>query len=322
MKRLFAVSGNRCAFPRCTIEIFNDGAIVGEMCHIKAANPNGPRYDAQQSPEERHSFDNLILLCAIHHKVIDDDEEAYTVERLTNMKRDLENSATPLPDSAVNAAVTMIQSIGQSGGITAHTFKADNIHFHASAQPADDIPSPSRAAAAREILSPELARVLAQQIHILDRAMVNFVCASTQQALPGDHWSVFRPLKPSLYPSATEIRDLPKEDAPLLAEFYDCLLEIDDLVTRWRETDTVWDGNVWNHLMQSIGHSVKKGVQAVERFCPTRQYSPIMPAAGTLIERAAISTRNMHQSLDAHLKRAQARESSRSTPPRTSPRRR
>jgi hypothetical protein len=78
IKRLFARSGNRCAFPKCPVEI--------EMCHIKAARPGGPRYDPLQSAAERHGYDNLILLCGTHHSVIDDDEEVYTVERLIKMK--------------------------------------------------------------------------------------------------------------------------------------------------------------------------------------------------------------------------------------------
>src|SRR5260370_30901 len=31
--------------PRCTIQIVHGETIIGEVCHIKAANPNGPRYD-------------------------------------------------------------------------------------------------------------------------------------------------------------------------------------------------------------------------------------------------------------------------------------
>ncbi len=79
LKRLFAQSGNRCAFPKCSLQIIQGSTVVGEICHIKAAKPKGPRYDAQQTPRDRHGYDNLILLCAIHHTVIDDDEEAYGV---------------------------------------------------------------------------------------------------------------------------------------------------------------------------------------------------------------------------------------------------
>ena len=68
----------------------------------------------------------------------------------------------------------------------------------------------------------------------------------------------------------------------------------------------IWDVNVWNYLMQSVGQSVIKGRQAVERFCPARRYSVIMPAAGTLLDRSVSSVKGMQEALAAHLKRAQA----------------
>ena len=63
---------------------------MGEICHIKAANLSGPRYDPRQTAVQRHGYDNLLLLCANHHTIIDDDPEAYTVKRLMKMKTDHE----------------------------------------------------------------------------------------------------------------------------------------------------------------------------------------------------------------------------------------
>jgi hypothetical protein len=64
----------------------DSGSVIGEICHIKARNPNGARYDSTQTDEQRNAFENLILMCPIHHKVIDDDDESYTVERLKEIK--------------------------------------------------------------------------------------------------------------------------------------------------------------------------------------------------------------------------------------------
>ncbi len=75
IKRLFTHSGNRCAFPKCTSPIVQKTTIVGEICHIKAASPHGPRYDPEQTAEERHGYENLVLLCANHHTIIDDDPD-------------------------------------------------------------------------------------------------------------------------------------------------------------------------------------------------------------------------------------------------------
>jgi hypothetical protein len=101
-------------------------SIIGEICHIRAASPNGPRHDAEQSTVDRHAYDNLILLCAKHHKVVDDDPEVYTVERLIKMKADhASRVATLAADEVEHGAQLLIDqsvaSTGQSGGITAHT---------------------------------------------------------------------------------------------------------------------------------------------------------------------------------------------------------
>ncbi len=93
VKRLFALSSNKCAFPRCNTSLIDkqSGSVIGQICHIKGEKPESSRYDQQQTNDERHSFENLILLCGPHHKVIDDDETAYTVERLLEMKQSHES---------------------------------------------------------------------------------------------------------------------------------------------------------------------------------------------------------------------------------------
>jgi hypothetical protein len=126
LKRLFARSGNRCAFPRCTEAIIQGRTVVGEICHIRAANRDGPRYDEHQPPAERHGYDNLILLCGTHHTVVDDDVEAYTIERLMKMKAAHETQSTPIDDNLADQASLLLVSqpvttIDQRGGITAHT---------------------------------------------------------------------------------------------------------------------------------------------------------------------------------------------------------
>ena len=73
IKALFARSGNRCAFPKCSAAIVDDKTLLGEVAHIKGARLGAPRYDATQAPEERHGYANLILLCPNHHTVIDSD---------------------------------------------------------------------------------------------------------------------------------------------------------------------------------------------------------------------------------------------------------
>lgn len=63
------------------------------MCHIKAPSENGPQYVPNQSNDERRAFDNFILMCPIHHDVIDSDTESYTVEKLIELKKKHEDTA-------------------------------------------------------------------------------------------------------------------------------------------------------------------------------------------------------------------------------------
>ncbi len=92
IKRLFAVSRNQCAFPGCEIPLVEDsGTVTGEIAHIKGVSANGPRFDPKQTDEKRHSFDNLMLLCGRHHRVIDGEVEKYSVACLLKMKHEHES---------------------------------------------------------------------------------------------------------------------------------------------------------------------------------------------------------------------------------------
>ncbi len=91
LRLLYAHSGNQCAYPGCCEPIFEDsGLLTGECCHIKAFSAGGPRYDATQTGEERNGAENLILLCSRHHKMVDADEETYTVAELRRYKQEHE----------------------------------------------------------------------------------------------------------------------------------------------------------------------------------------------------------------------------------------
>jgi len=87
IKKLFALSGNVCAYPGCSAQIIAPGGeVVGEICHIAARSPGGPRYNAAQTPHERDGYENLILLCGEHHKVVDASPEQWTSPNLTAIK--------------------------------------------------------------------------------------------------------------------------------------------------------------------------------------------------------------------------------------------
>lgn len=93
IKKLFGLSMNQCAFPGCEKALIYPElhGVLGEICHIRAANPKGPRYLAEMTDDERYDHDNLVLLCPTHHTWIDRLEpHIYTAEALHEMKARVE----------------------------------------------------------------------------------------------------------------------------------------------------------------------------------------------------------------------------------------
>ena len=106
-KILWARSGNRCSFCKCRLVLdsseLDAESVVGEECHIVSGAKNGPRYDAIFEEEKIDDLDNLILLCRIHHKLIDDQEETFSVDVLAALKKNHEKWVNERLDSAEEA---------------------------------------------------------------------------------------------------------------------------------------------------------------------------------------------------------------------------
>jgi hypothetical protein len=61
--------------------------VIGDEAHIVARKETFTRGDYDSLlPEERDHYSNLILLCKVHHKQIDDQPASFTVERLLEIK--------------------------------------------------------------------------------------------------------------------------------------------------------------------------------------------------------------------------------------------
>src|SRR5947209_3204905 len=92
LKILCLRSGNRCAFPGCTRALVLDGAdannpvVVAQVAHITADSPKGPRGSGESLREANSKYENLILLCGEHHKLVDSQPYAYSVPVLREMK--------------------------------------------------------------------------------------------------------------------------------------------------------------------------------------------------------------------------------------------
>lgn len=91
-KMLWGKAASRCSIPECRRELVmdatetDDPSIVGEECHIVARENDGPRGESELSKEGRDVYDNLVLMCNVHHKLIDDQPNHYTVEILKGIK--------------------------------------------------------------------------------------------------------------------------------------------------------------------------------------------------------------------------------------------
>lgn len=90
---LLARSCGRCQYEGCNENLTKDiltqkNYNIAYIAHIIAAEANGPRGDEVLSPQLCQDFENLMLLCDKHHRLIDrEDVTGHPVEKLVSMKR-------------------------------------------------------------------------------------------------------------------------------------------------------------------------------------------------------------------------------------------
>ncbi|RYY28416.1 MAG: SAVED domain-containing protein [Sphingomonadales bacterium] len=94
---IWARAAGRCMFPGCNQDLTGDlisgleDRNFGFIAHIVADIPGGPRGDPVRSPALCNEPGNLMLLCGIHHKVIDVDQAGdFPESRLLAIKADHE----------------------------------------------------------------------------------------------------------------------------------------------------------------------------------------------------------------------------------------
>ena len=97
-KALWALSYGVCAFPTCKTPVIETQVdaqtgetfttVIGEEAHIHSPTPQGPRYDSDYPKAKLETAENRILLCPVHHTMVDDEGgRAYTAEALREMRR-------------------------------------------------------------------------------------------------------------------------------------------------------------------------------------------------------------------------------------------
>ena len=102
-KLLWGRAASRCA--HCQAELVVDAtvsdrdSIIGDEAHIISDSPGGPRGNSADR-SDLSSYRNAILLCKVHHKMVDDQPNTYTTEVVRRMKMDHEAwVSTSLTDS-------------------------------------------------------------------------------------------------------------------------------------------------------------------------------------------------------------------------------
>lgn len=89
-KVLWGRSGSLCAFCKAHLVIAASASdaesVVGDECHIISGAPKGPRHDPSLPLEAIDDLDNLLLLCRVHHKLVDDQPETFTAVTLKALK--------------------------------------------------------------------------------------------------------------------------------------------------------------------------------------------------------------------------------------------
>jgi len=103
-----------CSHPDCKERLVLDApedepVTLGEAAHIVAQAPTGPRGDRTWPRSRLNSYDNLILLCANHHTLIDRQPLRFPLEHIRTWKAEHEawvrastaHTPNPLPWTAI-----------------------------------------------------------------------------------------------------------------------------------------------------------------------------------------------------------------------------
>lgn len=130
---LWGRAGGQCSLPECRAPLAPIGIEAtdapsatppGEECHIVACDATGPRGNPPLPAEERDLYANLILLCAPHHRLIDEAPIRFSVDVLTAAKAAHEQLIAVALDPAAKRAETNRETIA---GYVDHWAEACNL---------------------------------------------------------------------------------------------------------------------------------------------------------------------------------------------------
>jgi len=131
--KLIADSGGRCNYPGCGEKViyeYEDGTFVKvvEFCHIIGESSKGPRGHPKLSEIMEKEPENIILLCANHHRIVDNNEDEFSVDKLKKMKENHTQWVNERLDGLKEAVWTLILHSGNVTGTGTPNLDKELIH--------------------------------------------------------------------------------------------------------------------------------------------------------------------------------------------------
>jgi len=136
LKILWRRAGGRCSLPFCNTLLIQEGtendapAIIGEV----ARTPYGPRGKEPFRGTDRDSLENLLLLRPAHHTIVDQLPQTYTVEVLTQMKNQHEQSiqAQQDLDNRISTSISLnqVHNTGVIQGFVQGNHNTNTYHYY------------------------------------------------------------------------------------------------------------------------------------------------------------------------------------------------
>lgn len=121
--RLYAIAGGVCSFPGCGTYLLDEPltkkkATLGNVAHIIARKPDGPRGGDPLPMARRSEVDNLMLLCTKCHVFVDkkEFEAEYPAPLLREFKRTHEAHIRAMVGTSFNERTTALRMVGQIRG--------------------------------------------------------------------------------------------------------------------------------------------------------------------------------------------------------------
>jgi CBASS immunity sensor of nucleotide second messenger signals/HNH endonuclease len=118
---LWVRAGGRCEFDGCNEYLFRhhvtlEAVNLGELAHIVAFSPEGPRGKDGDRPEQINDPSNLMLLCPRCHKLIDTTGSKYSRSLLQRHKKEHEDRIFRLTEAKPERKTTVLQLLAKVGG--------------------------------------------------------------------------------------------------------------------------------------------------------------------------------------------------------------